>query len=77
MEHHVTITIPDMFEPSIQAVNDFNQFVSQATIRALQTIDRASKRQRLMDAAKFMMSEYAENHELTCFTILDGEAIHE
>lgn len=77
MQHQVTITIPDRFEPYLHAVADFNQFVTQATLTALQTLDRVSKRQRLMDAAKLMMPEYAENQELTSFTALDGEPLHE
>ncbi len=77
MQHTVTITIPEMLEPRIQGMKDFDLFVSTITIDALQQNEPRIQRQQLAEAAQRMLHEYQTNHELTSFTALDREPIYE
>ncbi len=77
MQHTVTITIPEALEPRLQAIEDFDTYVSVITIEALQYRDKQAQNQRLAEAAKLMFNDYENDEELTGFTALDGEPIHE
>ena len=75
MQHTVTISIPEIFEPRIQRMKDFDLFVSTITLDALQQAEPRLQRQNLAEAAQRMLHEYQTNAELTSFTVLDGEPI--
>ncbi len=75
MQHTVTINIPELFEPQIQKIKDFDLFVNTITIDALQKGEPPLQPQHLAEAAQQMLSDYQKNAELTCFTSLDGEPI--
>jgi hypothetical protein len=75
MQHTVTISIPEIFEPRIQRMKDFDLFVSTITLDALQQAEPHLQRQNLADAAQRMLHDYQTNAELTSFTALDGALI--
>ena len=75
MQHTVTLNIPEVFEPKIQRIKDFDLFVSSITIDALQQSEPLVQPQHLAEAAQKMLHDYQTNTELTCFTALDGEPI--
>ena len=75
MQHTVTINIPELFEPQIQRIKDFDLFVSNITIDALQQREPRFQGHHLAEAAQQMLGDYQKNDELTCFTTLDGEPI--
>ncbi len=75
MQHTVTINIPEVFEPKIQRIKDFDLFVSSITIDALQQSEPRIQPQHLAEAAQKMLPDYQTDAELTCFTALDGEPI--
>ena len=75
MQHTVTISIPEIFEPRIQRMKDFDLFVSTITLDALQQAEPRLQRQNLADAAQRILHDYQTNAELTSFTALDGDPI--
>lgn len=75
MQHTVTINIPEIFEPRIQDIKDFDLFVSTITIDALRETEPRLQRQQLAEAAQRMLHDYQTNSELTSFTALDGEPV--
>jgi hypothetical protein len=77
MQHTITITIPEALESQVRILDNFEAFVSVITIQALQKVEKADRKQQLAEAAKLILSEYAENQDLTSFTPLDGEPCYE
>ncbi len=77
MQHTVTITIPEPLESRIQAIDDFDTYVSVITIEALQNKDNQPRKEQLAEAAQLMLHDYEHDDELTMFTALDGEPVHE
>lgn len=77
MQYQVTITVPDTFDRSIRSLENFDQFVSRATVAALKMLDYGGKKRRLTEAVRLMLADYRQDAELTCFTVLDGAAIYE
>ena len=75
MQLTVTISIPELFEPRIQRMKDFDLFVSTITLDALQQAEPRLQRQNLADAAQRILHDYQTNAELTSFTALDGDPI--
>ncbi len=77
MQHTITITIPEILEPGIREIEDFDTYVSVITIEALQHRDKQTRNQQLAEAAQLMLHDYEHDDELTSFTALDGEPIYE
>jgi len=79
MKYQVIINIPEHYNEYIRSMENFEQFVSNATIEALKAENNITdkRKKRLSDAAKLMLNEYTEDKELTCFTALDGEPVYE
>lgn len=77
MQHTITITIPEKLEPQVQAIDDFDTYVSAITIEALQHQDTQTDKQQLAEAAQLMLHDYERDEELTVFTALDGDPVHE
>lgn len=75
MQHTVTISIPEIYEPRIQNMRDFDLFVNTITIEALQQTAPPLQRQQLSEAARSLLRDYQTDSELTCFTALDGEPV--
>ncbi len=48
MQHTVTLNIPEVFEPKIQRIKDFDLFVSSITIDALQQSEPRIQPQHLV-----------------------------
>ncbi len=57
-------------EAAIHLLREELQNTAQPTFR-----DEA--KQQMADAAKALLQDYQQDDELTCFTVLDGEAFHE
>jgi len=75
--YNTTITIPDTLEHRLQAIKNFDTYVSNITIEALQHRDKQTRNRQLVEAAQIMLHEYENDDELTGFTVLDGEPIYE
>ncbi|MCP4405646.1 MAG: hypothetical protein GY801_51130 [bacterium] len=77
MQHTVTITIPEPLESRIQVIDDFDTYASVITVEALQNQDKQAQKKQLAEAAQLMLHDYEHDDELTVFTALDGEPLHE
>ena len=68
MQYTITITIPEILEPRLRTIQDFETFVSHLTIEALEKEEHSEEYRQLTEAAQRMRQEYLSDAELTSFT---------
>lgn len=77
MQRQITISIPETLRKSVEGIDNFESFVNKVIISALQKINRLQNTDSIEAAAELMRKEYANDKELTAFSVLDGEAFYE